>query len=128
MAAWRSGAVGLGVLALLGVLAAAGGASAFEIDVERVEAIAVYGAESDYGRGLTREQLVFDVTERDELQRIVEAIDFLLRHLGFDATGIERLHPYPESARVNGFDAVTERVNGAFCGPQDYAIIGYKPA
>jgi SAM-dependent methyltransferase len=55
-------------------------------------------------------------------------IDFLLRHLGFVDVELERLHPYPEDARVAGLDALTDRVNGAFCGPQDFAVIGTKPA
>lgn len=55
-------------------------------------------------------------------------IDFLLRHLGLDRIEIMRLHPYPAEARVVGMDPLTDRVNGAFCGPQDFAILGYKPA
>jgi SAM-dependent methyltransferase len=55
-------------------------------------------------------------------------IDFLLRHLGFVDIEIERLHPYPPEARVYGMDPLTDRVNGAFCGAQDFAVIGCKPA
>jgi len=55
-------------------------------------------------------------------------IEFLLRHLGFADVCIERLHPYPESARVYGDDPLTERVNGAFCGAQDFAATGGKAA
>jgi O-antigen chain-terminating methyltransferase len=54
-------------------------------------------------------------------------VDFLLRHLGFVDTSIERLHPYPDEARVQGMDPLTDRINGAFCGPQDFAIIAAKP-
>ena len=55
-------------------------------------------------------------------------IEFLLRHLGFIDTDIERLHPYPDEARVQGMDPLTDRINGAFCGPQDFAISAVKPA
>jgi O-antigen chain-terminating methyltransferase len=54
-------------------------------------------------------------------------IDFLLRHLGFVDTSILRLHPYPEEAQVQGMDPLTDRVNGAFCGPQDFAVVAAKP-
>ena len=54
-------------------------------------------------------------------------IEHLLRHLGLVEIGIERLHPYPEEARTPGLDPLTERVNGAFCGPQDFAVFARKP-
>ena len=54
-------------------------------------------------------------------------IDFLVRHLGFIDVRIERLHPYPDEARVIGIDTLTERVNGHLCGPQDFAVIAVKP-
>lgn len=52
---------------------------------------------------------------------------FMLEYFGFVNVQVERLNPYPESAKVEGFDDLTERVNGHFCGPQDYAVIGFKP-
>lgn len=55
------------------------------------------------------------------------AIDFLARYHGFASSQIIRSHPYPESARVPGDDPLTERVNGHLCGPQDFAIIAWKP-
>ena len=55
-------------------------------------------------------------------------IEFLLRHLGLVDIGFERLHPYPEQARTPGLDPLTERINGAFCGPQDFAVFANKPA
>lgn len=55
-------------------------------------------------------------------------IDFLLRHLGFADVELERLHPYPAEALVDGLDPLTDRVNGAFCSAQDFAVIGTKPA
>ena len=55
-------------------------------------------------------------------------IEFLLRHLGFVDLELPRLHPYPSAARLKGMDPLTERVNGAFCGAQDFAVIGIKPA
>jgi len=52
---------------------------------------------------------------------------FLARYTGFSKIDILRLHPYPVEARVPGNEPVTERVNGHLCGPQDYALIAYKP-
>ena len=54
-------------------------------------------------------------------------IEFLLRHLGFADVTLERLHPYPAEALIPGMDPLTERVNGAFCSAQDFAVIGRKP-
>lgn len=54
-------------------------------------------------------------------------IDFLVRYLGFIDVRIERLHPYPDEARVIGIDTLTERINGHLCGPQDFAVIAVKP-
>jgi SAM-dependent methyltransferase len=56
------------------------------------------------------------------------AMSFLAEYHGFDPIEIQRLHPYPEAARVPGGDPLTERVNGHLCGPQDYAIIAGKPS
>ena len=55
------------------------------------------------------------------------ALSFLLRYHGFVELEVVRSHPYPPSARVPGQDPLTERVNGHLCGPQDYAVIAYKP-
>ena len=55
-------------------------------------------------------------------------IDFLVRYLGFIDVRIERLHPYPDEARVIGIDTLTERINGHLCGPQDFAVIATKPS
>ncbi len=55
-------------------------------------------------------------------------IEFLLQHLGLENTELLRLHPYPADALVVGMDPLTDRINGAFCGPQDFAVLGYKPA
>lgn len=54
------------------------------------------------------------------------AIQFLARYHGFNVTDIVRCNPYPENARVPGDDPITERVNGHFCGPQDFALIARK--
>lgn len=56
------------------------------------------------------------------------ALQFLLRYLGFQRVRVLRLHPYPESHRVPGEDPLTERFNGLFCGPQDFAVIGFRQA
>jgi O-antigen chain-terminating methyltransferase len=55
------------------------------------------------------------------------AAQFLLRYAGFSDIEVIRSHPYPESARVPGNDPLTERINGALCGPQDYAVLACKP-
>ena len=54
-------------------------------------------------------------------------IEFLARYHGLSDIQILRLHPYPESAKVPGDDALTARVNGHLCGPQDFAIVARKP-
>jgi O-antigen chain-terminating methyltransferase len=56
------------------------------------------------------------------------AMRFLAEYHGLGPVSIQRLHPYPEAARVPGHDTLTERVNGHLCGPQDYALVGQKPA
>jgi len=54
-------------------------------------------------------------------------ISFLAQYHGLADIEIMRLHPYPESAKVPGHDPLTERVNGHLCGPQDFALIAYRP-
>lgn len=54
-------------------------------------------------------------------------ITFLAQYHGLADIEIVRLHPYPESARVPGHDPLTERVNGHLCGPQDFALVAYRP-
>ncbi|MBD3815360.1 MAG: methyltransferase domain-containing protein, partial [Halothiobacillus sp.] len=54
-------------------------------------------------------------------------ITFLAQYHGLGGIEILRLHPYPESAKVPGHDPLTERVNGHLCGPQDFALIAYRP-
>ena len=48
---------------------------------------------------------------------------FLARYTGFSNVEIRRLHPYPADASVEGSDILTERFNGHFYGPQDFALI-----
>src|SRR5690606_18922165 len=55
------------------------------------------------------------------------ALQFLLSYHGFERLQVLRLNPYPPEARVPGTDALTERMNGHLCGPQDYAVIGWLP-
>ncbi|WP_417539517.1 methyltransferase domain-containing protein [Marinobacter sp.] len=55
------------------------------------------------------------------------SLQFLLEYQGLDVSELLRLHPYPEEARVAGDSPVVERVNGHFCGPQDYGVIAAKP-
>lgn len=56
------------------------------------------------------------------------AIQFLAQYHGFADLQIIRSSPYPHSAKVPGDDPLTQRVNGHFCGPQDFALLACKPA
>ncbi|NYS60352.1 methyltransferase domain-containing protein [Vreelandella salicampi] len=67
-----------------------------------------------------------DPTHRNPLTPT--AMTFLLTYHGFGDVHIQRYNPYPESAKVPGDDPLTERVNGHFCGPQDFAVVGQKVA
>ena len=55
------------------------------------------------------------------------AIQFLARYQNFGDIRIIRSNPYPHEAKVRGDDPLTARVNGHFCGPQDFALLAYKP-
>lgn len=55
------------------------------------------------------------------------AIQFLARYHNFSALQIIRTNPYPKAAQVPGGDPLTERVNGHLCGPQDFALLAYRP-
>jgi O-antigen chain-terminating methyltransferase len=65
-----------------------------------------------------------DHTHRNPLTP--SSMQFLLHYWGFQRVAIKRLNPYPEQARVPGEDLLTERFNGHFCGPQDFAVVGIK--
>ena len=54
-------------------------------------------------------------------------LEFTAKFFGLQVLAIERLNPYPESAKVKGYDELTERVNGHLCGPQDFGLIAIKP-
>jgi O-antigen chain-terminating methyltransferase len=54
-------------------------------------------------------------------------LEFTAKFFGLQVLAIERLNPYPESAKVTGYDELTQRVNGHLCGPQDFGLIAYKP-
>lgn len=56
------------------------------------------------------------------------ALQFLAQYHGFAELQIIRSSPYPDSAKVPGDDPLTRRVNGHFCGPQDFALLARKPA
>ncbi|MBS1187384.1 MAG: methyltransferase protein [Burkholderiaceae bacterium] len=55
------------------------------------------------------------------------SLQFLARYQNFDHIRVIRSNPYPAEAKVPGNDPLTARVNGHFCGPQDYALLAYKP-
>ncbi|MBZ9540435.1 methyltransferase domain-containing protein [Modicisalibacter tunisiensis] len=65
-----------------------------------------------------------DPTHRNPLTPT--AMTFLLQYHGFADVEVLRFNPYPEEARVPGDDALTERVNGHLCGPQDFAVVGCR--
>lgn len=56
------------------------------------------------------------------------SLQFLLEYHGFAVNELLRLHPYPPEARLAGDSEVVARVNGHFCGPQDYGVVAAKPA
>lgn len=55
------------------------------------------------------------------------SLQFLVGYHGFAVERLLRLNPYPAEARVAGATPVAERVNGHFCGPQDYGIVACQP-
>lgn len=55
------------------------------------------------------------------------SLQFLVGYHGFAVSELLRLSPYPPEARVAENSLVADRVNGHFCGPQDYAVIAVKP-
>ncbi|MBK7464797.1 MAG: class I SAM-dependent methyltransferase [Betaproteobacteria bacterium] len=58
---------------------------------------------------------------------IVPAVaEFIARQRGFASTEILRLHPYPDSHRLNEDSETAKRINTLFYGPQDYAILAWK--
>jgi len=64
-----------------------------------------------------------DPTHRHPLP--TELMEFLLKNRGFQNVELLMLHPW-ESGRVPGEGLLTERFNGYFYGPMDYAIVGRK--
>lgn len=65
-----------------------------------------------------------DHTHRNPLTP--SAMTFLLQYWGFRRVQTKRLNPYPDSSKVPGDDPLTERINGHFCGPQDFAVLGWR--
>jgi O-antigen chain-terminating methyltransferase len=55
------------------------------------------------------------------------AIQFLAQYHNFTDRQIIRSNPYPSDAQVPGGDPLTQRVNGHLCGPQDFALLAFKP-
>ena len=55
------------------------------------------------------------------------AIQFLAQYHNFRDRQIIRSNPYPSDAQVPGGDPLTQRVNGHLCGPQDFALLAFKP-
>lgn len=53
-------------------------------------------------------------------------IKFMAESRGLSQVKIMDLHPYPESYKLSDSE-VAERFSNYFYGPQDYAVIGFKP-
>ncbi|NJO49330.1 MAG: class I SAM-dependent methyltransferase [Leptolyngbyaceae cyanobacterium RM2_2_4] len=51
---------------------------------------------------------------------------FMLENAGYQAVEIMNLNAYADSFKVSGSE-IANRFNDYFYGPQDYAVIGYKP-
>lgn len=51
---------------------------------------------------------------------------FIFETQGLFQVKIINLHPFPENYKLSGSD-LAERFNDYFYGPQDYAVVGYKP-
>jgi len=66
-----------------------------------------------------------DPTHRNPLTPTL--LSFVLQFAGFKEIEVIRTNPYPADAQVAGDDALTQRVNGHFTGPQDFAVTGVKP-
>ena len=58
-----------------------------------------------------------------------ELVKHLVAGRGFDRAEIVRLHPCAEWERLpdGGDQEARSRVNAVLYGPQDYAIVAYKP-
>ena len=67
-----------------------------------------------------------DYTHRNPLTP--DALRFLLGYHGFQQVEILRLNPYPESAQIPGVDPAAQRLNAMVNGPQDFAVLGHRPA
>lgn len=66
----------------------------------------------------------FDPTHRNPLPSPL--IKFVAEFRGFEKVQVMNLHPCPETLRITGSE-LAERFSDYFYGPQDYAVIGYKP-
>ena len=66
-----------------------------------------------------------DPTHRHPLPS--ELMEFVFKHHGFREIEVLKLHPW-DSGRIAGEGQLTERFNGYFYGPMDYAIVGRKVA
>ncbi|MCG6134183.1 MAG: methyltransferase domain-containing protein [Nostoc sp. LLA-1] len=65
-----------------------------------------------------------DPTHRNPLPSSM--IEFVAESYGLCRVTSIKLHPYPAQLRLAGSE-VAERFNDYFYGPQDYAVIGFKP-
>ena len=54
------------------------------------------------------------------------SLTFLLNYHGFIDLELIRLNPYPTKDRLPNENALSERINGHFYGPQDYGIVARK--
>lgn len=66
----------------------------------------------------------YDPTHRHPIVPVVA--QFIARQRGFARAEILRLHPYPDSHRLPEDSEIARRINNAFYGPQDYAVLAWK--
>jgi O-antigen chain-terminating methyltransferase len=66
----------------------------------------------------------YDPTHRHPIVPVVA--QFMAQQRGFAKAEILRLHPYPQDHLLAEDSEIAKRVNQAFYGPQDYAVVAWK--
>lgn len=54
-------------------------------------------------------------------------VKFVAEYRGFSQTEVLRLHPFDDAVLLHDAGETATRLNALFYGPQDYAVIGWKP-
>lgn len=66
----------------------------------------------------------YDPTHRHPIAPVIA--EFIARQRGFARAEIQRLNAFPDAALIAEDSEVARRVNRAFYGPQDYAVLAWK--